>query len=171
MGAWFVYHVRELPAERWEGNEIDRGAIIVGLFVLAGILTLGWHFFLQMNQMSDTHLCRGVVRRIESYTEENGSPPTDLDVLHDGSRRNRWGNRYLYETDGSGWILVSYGLGGRPDGVDYWAFRERQVRESRREDYWNASVSAWPDHEDNICGHYFRDVIFTDLGQIQVCGK
>jgi hypothetical protein len=97
---------------------------------------------------------------LERYREKSGEYPTNLALALPEEKRSleylkdSWGNALWYETDGTSYLLVSYGLDGKPDGTDYRAVRNSAPRLNGR-----------------ICQDYDADEFVSDVGWHRVCGK
>lgn len=68
--------------------------------------------------------------------------------------KDAWGNKIHYEEKDGKFIMVSYGLFGKPEYSDYWRLREEK-----------GSFHL------NICHQWTRDSVKTDLGWVQLCSK
>ena len=136
---------------------------VVTFLVVAAVVVVLVRLGLGIWQVNNHAICQSVVWRIEEYKEDNGQPPPSLDLVFEQVPTDAWGSRLFYEVRDGAYVLASHGLGGRPDPVDYWAFRERLKEEKR--------ANTWSDHDFHICQSYTRDEIRTDLGWVQVCGK
>ena len=64
---------------------------------------------------------------------------------------DKWERKVHYEANDKGYVLVSYGEDGVPDGIDYWKVR----REHRKK---------------TICGFPTHDIVISDHGRHYVCG-
>jgi hypothetical protein len=73
-------------------------------------------------------------------------------------RRNldQWGYAVHYESRGASFVLVSFGRGGRPDGLDYWRLRELND---------DSRVAR------DICFQWSADQVYSDRGFHRCCGK
>lgn len=135
------------------------------LVVLGIALAIAGFLFVQsFLQVANHDRCSDIQARVEDYREANGHYPPDLSSFSWWARRDMWGRRVFYERRGDGYILVSFGRDGKPDGTDYWELRMR-LDESGH--YYASSLR---NHEYNICGDYDRDEVLSDAGWIQVCG-
>ncbi|MEO8586681.1 MAG: hypothetical protein ABI584_11010 [Acidobacteriota bacterium] len=67
-----------------------------------------------------------------------------------------WGNPVKYESDGARYVLLSFGRGGKPDGLDPWRLRE---------------ANDPSDAARLICGHPEADQAMSDLGFHRACFK
>jgi hypothetical protein len=69
-----------------------------------------------------------------------------------------WGHPLLYESQGSGsaYILVSYGLDGLPDGMEYW---------------WLRTTYGERRYAPEACPTFNADIIASDLAFHRPCGK
>ena len=85
-------------------------------------------------------------------TLEQAMPPERKDSAH---TTDAWGNAFFYQSDGSTFLLVSYGRDGTPDGSDYSAIRKLGDHP--------------PDYD--ICGAYDSDEVMSDNGWHRLCGK
>jgi len=72
--------------------------------------------------------------------------------VEDEFYKHRWKYDLHYEHRSGAFILVDYGSDGKPDGIDYWALRERN-------------------NVENVLGKFSTDLIVSDLGSHRVAGK
>lgn len=87
--------------------------------------------------------------RRDWLAREAGDPADTVDLTRDW-----WGREMLYVNNMTGFVLVSYGWGGRPDRLDY-------VR-------W-AAIGATT--VTDTCFIPWRDTVFTDQGCVACCLK
>jgi len=96
---------------------------------------------------------------VERHREEFGRFPAQLSDIVAESNQDQlldaWGNSFRYEAGEGGFVLVSFGRDGQPDGTDYWALRGAGAR-----------PADW-----RICGAYDRDEVVSDVGYLRTCGK
>lgn len=103
--------------------------------------------------------CQVVEARLRQAFESNGRYPITLAEVGRSHGEDHsidsWGHSLFYQSDGSTFLLVSYGRDGRPDGSDYLALREQG------------------DHPGgyNTCGNFDADEVMSDLGWHRLCGK
>jgi hypothetical protein len=65
-----------------------------------------------------------------------------------------WGNPVQYQSDGTKFVLISFGRDGKPDGLDPWNLRER-----------NDTPAPM------TCGNPDADQVMSDLGFHRACFK
>jgi len=107
---------------------------------------------LQMHQVRNHALCQGVQGWIEGERERTGGYPSSLPT---SESVDAWGHPLRYQKLADGYLLVSFGRDGKPDGSDYLALR------------------ALGDHPagHDICGAYDADEVMSDNGWHRLCGK
>jgi hypothetical protein len=106
---------------------------------------------LVMRQIANHADCQGWDAWIKGFRQEHGSYPTELP-----SRAiDRWSHPLHYKRMADGYLLISFGRDGKPDGSDYLALRNLG------------------DHPSGyrICGQYDADEVMSDRGWHRVCGK
>ena len=142
-----------------------RRAVVVSLVlvVLAGAVVASGRSRIRRfeAQVNNLILFGGYHRQLRRHFDEHGFYPVDLsqiDPRFTGALPGHdwWGNPVLYETNGTAFVLVSYGKDGVPDGVDYWEMRE---------------APEYQDPPPEICGSWNSDQVSSDRGFHQYCGK
>lgn len=116
-------------------------------------------FVLGMRQVRTIADGRGIAAQIEQYREEHGRYPLTLATALPPSqsaplRKDGWGNRWVYITDGSAFLLLSFGRDGKPDRTDYRLLAGQGDIEFR-----------------STCGDWDADQIISNRGIHQGCGK
>ena len=131
-------------------------------FLATGGIALAWRrAHLWEKQIRNLELFKSYGRMLDSYHDTIGHYPYRLSILdaepsilHYPVGQDLWGYPLRYESDGTGYVLVSYGKDGRPALADYWALRNQ------------AHGAAT-----NICLKWNADQILSDVGWHQSCGK
>ena len=111
-------------------------------------------------------------RLLDSYRQKHGDYPTKIQEAVAASdlsaearayfaqRLDLWGNPLHYERRTGGYILVSYGRDGVPDGLDYWSLRDtRTSLRGTGPEYWR------------VCKDSRVDLIASDTLFHRCCGK
>ena len=142
--------------------------IIVLVVIMVGAVFL-LRLALGIWQINNHLLAESVQYDIEAYRVRSGSYPDDLSKVFGKTPRDLWGSRFVYETDGNGYVLISRGWDWKADQEDYWALRGRLA--SQRAQGGRSNASGWTDHRYVVCGDYAGDEVMTDVGWLQVCGK
>jgi type II secretory pathway pseudopilin PulG len=101
-------------------------------------------------------------RALDSYRTSYGRYPTriaDTYILLRSECNVKpgidvWGNQFGYQSTGERFVLVSFGLDGRPDSRDLWHYRSMPTTPPRK-----------------ICGSPNVDQVMSDLGFHQACYK
>ena len=112
-----------------------------GIFLLTclGLGIVAWFLFLQPT-LDATKQIRVVAdfnhyrSELESYRASKGQYPLELGELEifDALRpQDRWGKPLIYLSDGTFFVLVSPGKGGRADGENYLALRLQELPRDR----------------------------------------
>jgi hypothetical protein len=135
---------------------------------------------------------RAYERALAARWDDAGRFPASLDVHRLPSRygsppdfADEWGNPLRYESRGESYILVSYGRGGVPDGIDYWDIQAEKTAPGKH--CWDSRVYRdgqyvgteencfeWDENyifPKNICGNWSADQVFSNRGEHIVCGK
>ncbi len=105
---------------------------------------------LYIQQVGNHADCQSVRARIENVRDKTGKYPDRLPETMD-----RWGHLLSYEKLADGYLLVSYGRDGKPDGSNY------------------RSLRSQGDHPSgySICGQWDADEVVSDKGWHRLCGK
>ena len=122
------------------------GGLLIAVAAVAYALVVR-PFMLRGTQVANLEHMRRYDLEIRSYWQAHGSFPRSFSGL------DSWGHPVSYVSDGTQYLLVSYGRGGRPDGSDYTAMRS--IGELRNEP----------------CADVNADIIFADRGELRNCGK
>ena len=139
---------------------VKRAAWVVAAFLVAAAALYAWPvrpFLLGMRQVRAIADGRSIATFLEVYRAQHGTYPTHLAAALPEkwrSIRDPWGNRWVYITDGSAFLLLSFGKDGRPDRTDY------------RLPAGNGQAAYH-----RICGQWDRDQIISNLGVHQGRGK
>ena len=91
------------------------------------------------------------LRLIEDASNDNAARCANLGPVH---ARDTWGRELLYITDGTGFVLVSFGLGGKPDMDDY-----------------TTMIAYQQSNGSNNCFWPWSDTVFTNNGPVSYCLK
>jgi hypothetical protein len=108
---------------------------------------------LTLHQVGNHATCQGVQHWIENERERTGKLPIALPA---SESLDAWGHALHYQRlRPDGYLLVSFGRDGKPDGSDYLALRNLG------------------DHPPgySICGKYDADEVMSDKGWHRICGK
>jgi len=148
---------------------MNRRTVLVVVFAGVATLGLGAYFGrvrpiqLGMKQVGNLVHMRGYVAALDDFREAHGRYPQTLKEasadtkLPQGERfvggLDLWGHPVLYRSDGSTYLLVSFGRDGQPDGSDY------------------AAMRAVGRLDNSPCGNPDADIIFTESGELRTCGK
>jgi len=138
----------------------------IAVLLLVALATGGYWAMLRPRLLTGRQIrnhadCQAVDAYLRQYFESNRRYPAQLaDALRPHPRgldllTDTWGHPLLYESDGTMFLLVSYGRDGRPDGSDYRVLRAL-----------GDLPNGW-----NICGNYDADEVMSDLGWHRLCGK
>ena len=104
-----------------------------------------------MQQVANHASCQHWDSWIKDYRQEHGDYPATLPP----QAVDRWGYPLRYNRLTDGYLLISFGRDGKPDGSDYLALRNLG------------------DHPPGyrICGQMDADEVMSDRGWHRVCGK
>lgn len=146
---------------RWKAFLTSFHGILLLMFL--GFGTVAWFLFLQPTFDATTQI--GILAdfnsygsQLEDYRISNGRYPiqlADLETVDATTPKDRWGEPLIYLSDGTFFILVSTGKGGRAGGENYVALRQEER----------------PHRRDPACRDPETDQILTDLGWFRGCGK
>ena len=144
-----------VAAQRWKPSYLHYGLMLVSLG-----LTL-YLFFWQLlprwlssrTQVQNHALLETYVKALESYYERNQRFPAALQQVSSSddltaSPRDAWGNPLHYDSNGSAFVLVSFGQGGEPD-----------VGQFARIGYLKDFLIDF-----DICGNFPADEVVSNLG-------
>ena len=136
-----------------------RIALLVGAIVL---LLVARRHMLWATQVQNLIAGRSYVTIIDEYRDTSGVLPSSLSQLDlpawaTEDHLDAWGRPFVYEVKSDGFVLVSYGRDGLPDGTDYWGIRDTSAQKGRS--------------YQNICYEWDADQLFSDLGGHRACGK
>jgi type II secretory pathway pseudopilin PulG len=97
-------------------------------------------------------------RCLDQYKKDHGAYPESLEPAISAYSpnpfsRDGFGGPYFYETRDGGFILVSFGAGSKPDGIDYWSLR-------------NDAASV-----ERVAGQFSADQVLSDRGWLREAGK
>ena len=97
-------------------------------------------------------------RCVDQYKKDHGVYPESLNLAiaaysSNTFSRDGFGGPYFYEARDGGFILVSFGAGGKPDGIDYWSLRNEAAPMER------------------VAGDFSADQVLSDRGWIREAGK
>jgi hypothetical protein len=118
-----------------------------------------------ITQIQNFELMKKYVRDLEAYRQKQGSYP---DRLSEAVRerpvfghpieigQDLWGHSLSYRKDGSGFLLVSFGRGGKPDGTDYGSLTPSEV---------------WRKDEAEACKNPDADQVVSEKGWLRACAK
>jgi hypothetical protein len=117
---------------------------------------------LRAAQIQNLSLMRGYREALETYRKHHGvypdalqqavrTPPVFGEPIKIG--QDLWGHSISYERLPHGFLLVSLGRDGEPDGTDYVALRSLTGSDESR------------------CKDFNADQIFSDRGEHRTCGK
>jgi hypothetical protein len=126
--------------------------------VVIGILALAWYLFylrpalIFLHQVQNHVRCTAAEYWVKQQHTQTGSYPN---VLRPDLVTDAWGHPIQYTRLPDGYLIVSFGRDGKPDGSDYLALRSAG------------------DHPagDSICGHPDADEVLSDKGWHRLCGK
>ena len=118
---------------------------------------------LATTQIANVSLMRGYVESVTSYKQRHGEYPEALTAAlrerpavgppATANGTDLWGHPVLYRRDRDGFLLVSLGRDGKPDGTDYASLR--------------GAVKA----SEKPCRNPDADQVFSDRGDLRACGK
>ena len=172
LGFFFALLVMALNARGRTGEASAPGPVLVARILLVGaglgLLMAGAYGFivrpakLATTQVRNLNLMRSYVDSVTSYKERHGAYPDVLTAaLREGPAfgstaargADLWGHPVLYRRDQDGFLLVSLGRDGKPDGTDYAALRGAVER------------------DEEPCRNPDADQVFSDRGDLRTCGK
>jgi hypothetical protein len=134
-------------------------AILLALFA-SYVVTVN---ALRLRQVRNCADLQTITLTIEAFHEKTGRYPQSIaeainasgmdaeNRKHFSSGVDVWGNRYLYLQRDGDFVLVSYGRGGDPDGIDYW---HQTVQQGG-----------------NACRQLSADIFANREGVVRCCGK
>ena len=129
--------------------------LIVGYVALANALRLR-----QVRNCADLQT---LTFTIEAFREKKGRYPGSIaeavtasgmnpeNKKYFSSGQDAWGHPYLYVQRNDNFVLVSYGRGGEPDGIDYWHQTNQEGSET--------------------CRRLSADIFASSSGVVRCCGK
>jgi Type II secretion system (T2SS), protein G len=131
--------------------------LLVGLILSAIYAWPVRPFILGMRQIRSIADGRSIAASLDQFRERHGVYPTHLAEALPANWKNLrdpWGHPWVYITDGSAFLLLSFGKDGIPDRNDY----------------------RLPLHSERVifvktCGQWNRDQIISNLDVHQGCGK
>ncbi len=133
---------------------------------LIGLFWFGWVYpgVLRAKQVRSLADMQIIWHHVEEHRERTGAYPRALHEVIPGRlaavlAADGWGGRWLYESDGDRFVLVSYGKDRKPDGTDYWALRESGPTADQD---WEAA---------RIAGLWNADQVVSDRGWLREAGK
>lgn len=119
----------------------------------------GWQWWLHEQALRNLETMKAHWRALASYREVEGAYPEDLAAALDRSSPpegvsgvDAWGRALHYRRVGEGFVLVSLGRDGEPDGPDYRIDRDA-----------GAHVRT--------CGDWSADQVLSETGFHRSCGK
>jgi len=138
------------------------GIVIAAAFIVftAYILVVN---ALRLRQVRNCADLQTLTFTVEAFHEKTGRYPHSIveavaasgmapqNKKYFSSSRDAWGNPYLYAQRADAFILVSYGRGGQPDGIDYW---HQTVQEGGE-----------------LCRNLSADIFANRSGVVRCCGK
>jgi hypothetical protein len=136
--------------------------------ILAGVIVLAVGYFvvataLGLRQVRNCADLQTLTFTIEAFREKTGRYPGSIaeavtaSGMNPGNKKyyswghDAWGHAYLYVQRNDGFILVSYGRGGEPDGIDYW---HQTIQEGGQ-----------------ACRRLSADIFANRSGVVRCCGK
>lgn len=133
------------------------------LVTCLGLGITAWFLFLQptLDTTKQIHVVADFNQyrsELESYRVSKEQYPLqlgELDIFDEPLPQDRWGESLIYLSDGTFFVLVSPGKGGRADGDNYLALRLQEL----------------PRPRDAACRNPAVDQILTDRGWYRGCGK
>lgn len=137
------------------------GVLFAMIFFVVTYLSFFRPLLLRGSQISTHARASGLWKLLISYREKHGAYPLVLSDLVEVSAKeslelkDSWGNPLYFESDGTYFILVSYGRDGKPDGTDYHALR----LEGEHPPGWD------------IKGQWNADLVYSDMGWHRLAGK
>jgi len=143
-------------------------------FVVAGVAALvGGFQYLVLPRQGERHArevsnCADMTDYAEQvgvYRTKHGRYPSSLIDAIDAQKRprlagltDRYGTAIRYESNGSEFVLVSYGSDAKPETTNYWPYRTQSVMSRTLEDERRQCAAG-------------ADVVFTDQGCYRCCGN
>ena len=140
------------------------GVVVSSVVVLVGAGYAAVTFALHGMQVRNCADLQTFVGLLQEYRAQRGSYPMDLGgALEVASPRTRssphfkvlldnWGHPFVYQSDGSHFLLVSYGMGGSPDGVDYRALTRSGENERAQPCALSTDIFATEEGVQRCCG-------------------
>ena len=122
--------------------------LVVKVVVGTSALALGLVYWSVFTQIGNCVSVQTAAKQIALHRLIHGSYPESI------TAKDKWGQDLLYITNGRGFVVVSFGLGGRPDRDDY---AEMIGQRAQR----RSSNCEWP----------WTDSVFTDDGAVICCSK
>lgn len=145
-----------------EPLELRKSLLLAGSASLLAWSVLGyivWQWTLFATSVRNIEVLRSHCTVLSLYQEEQGRFPESLQAAAEYANsfpyqfgRDAWGNALEYQERADAYILVSFGRGGEPEGLDYWAERDGGG-------YLN------------VCEDVSADCLASDLGIHRACGK
>lgn len=139
---------------------VRRTLIAIGILSMLIVAAYVWPvrpFLFGMRQVRTIADGRTISICLEDFREKNGNFPSTLASAFPAGqtfRTDGWGNRWVYITDGQGFLLLSLGKDGHPDRTDYVVPRSSGRAVFQR-----------------TCGRWNADQIISHQGIHQGCGK
>lgn len=136
---------------------------VAALAIAAGVLRFRASVRGFEEQINNLETFKSYAACLHAYHERAGSYPDRLEGIRECFHHPNvklgtdwWGNAVQYESNGNGFVLVSFGRHGRPEGLNPWRLRELndQSREAR-----------------STCGHPEASQVMSDLGFHRACFK
>jgi len=132
--------------------------------LIAAACFVGWKVYFEptVHTLTQVGVFTDLVRyshALDKHKLATGKFPLELSEatqhLDGFSAEDRWGTPFLYLSDGSFYVLISFGKGGQPDGDNYIA-------------RWDQEPTVGNPPE---CEHPETDQFVTDRGWSRLCGK
>jgi hypothetical protein len=135
--------------------------VLVPCAAIGGVLWLRASAQAFNDQINNLETFKAYGQCLREYRDQKASYPSTLDGIRDCFHyvnvrvgTDWWGNAVQYESDGTKFVLVSFGRDAQPDGLDPWQLCDRNDPDTQY-----------------ICGHPDADQVMSDLGFHSACFK